>query len=115
MMHNDNRAYQRSEHLNCKIKVSVDGRNYKPGEVSNISSGGLTLISADEYREGEKLFIELNIAGFLTEFLVITEGKILRRTNLPEYFLYGVKFMGLSEDMKIRIDMNIVNEGFTGV
>lgn len=109
-MHNDNREYQRGEHLNCTVKVSVDGKHYKPGEVSDISSGGLALISTDKYNVGDKLFFELNIESFFSEFLVMTEGKIMRRTDLPEYFLYGIKFVGLSEDMKIRIDMNVVKD-----
>lgn len=109
-MHNDKREYQRGEHLNCTVKVSVDGKNYKSGEVSDISSGGIALISTDKYNVGDKLFFELLIEGFLSEFLVMTEGKIMRCTALPEYYLYGIKFIGLSEDMKIRIDMNIVKD-----
>lgn len=104
------RVYMRGTHLNCTVKVSVDGNKYKTGDVNDISSGGMNLLTEDEYNLGDKLFFELIIAGFMSEFTVFAEGRIVHIKKLPSYYSYGIKFAGLSEDDKIRIDENILKD-----
>lgn len=106
---NENRKYKRAKHLNCIVKISADGKKYKDGDARDISSGGMGIITEDKYKLGDKLFFELIIQGFMSEFDAKVEGEVVRIKNLQKQTEYGIKFYGLSEDMKIRIDENIAN------
>lgn len=101
------RAYSRGQHLNCDARVSRDGTSWVPADIHNVSSGGLKLDSPTEYQKGEVLWFDLVFHGFLSDFEVKAQGEIRHVSQYGASYHYGVAFIGLSPDTKIRIDENV--------
>ena len=106
-MENENRVYKRANHLNCVIKISEDGIIFKEERSRDISSGGISIISDTKYEIGKELYFILDIMGVMNEFTVFVKGDVVRVTKLSKNNSYGIKFKGLDENTKIRIDESI--------
>jgi len=104
---NDKRLYQRGEHFHSAAKVSRDNRVWKSVEINDLSSGGMSVIAKEKYNVGEKLFFDLEIQGFFSQFEIECEGIIKNERHTHDNQIYGVVFTGLSPDKKILIDENI--------
>jgi hypothetical protein len=101
------RAYRRSSHFNGRAMVSQDGKHWAPADVTDVSSGGLRLSSSVEYKEGDLLWFDLFLEGFLSEIEVQTMGEVRRKSSHAGRFGYGIRFKGLSLEKAIRIDENV--------
>lgn len=107
---NNKRAYIRSNDLDDEIKVSVDGNKWKIATVTDISSGGLKLVDAAEYNTGDTLWFDITIRSVLSEFEIMVRGVVRRKALQAGNYVYGIAFVGLSQDKKIRIDESIRND-----
>jgi len=103
---NERRVYQRSK-FDCDARVSSDGFAWKRFEVRDLSSGGLQMHLADEYEIGAKLWFDLTLYGVSTQFDVKVQGVVRRRDKTPLYYVYGICFIDVPQDTKIRIDESI--------
>lgn len=104
------RAYQRGGHFNGRAKVSQDGRHWEAADVVDVSSGGLKLRTAAEYAEGDMLWFDLVLSGFLSEMNVKTMGEVRRKSPYAGKYQYGIRFKGLSQEKIVQIDENIKND-----
>jgi Tfp pilus assembly protein PilZ len=105
------RVYARGDHFSTEVKVSRDGFQWKKAMAGELSSGGLSLFTKNEYQVGDELWFDLKVSGFMSEFEVKTQGCIRRKNRTEEgAFEYGVSFIGLSQELKIRIDENVHND-----
>lgn len=106
----ERRVYQRGSHFNIDARVSDDGQNWKEAHISDLSSGGLQLHTDSLLQKGDMLWFDLVIHGFFSEFEIKVKGIIRREIKGDSQHLYGVSFMDLSPDQKIRIDENVLND-----
>jgi hypothetical protein len=105
------RDYARGSHFNLTAKVTSDKIRWRKAGVGNLSSGGMELHSAIKYDVGETLWFDVTINTFLSEFTVKTQGIVRRvRDGAEGTFICGIQFVGLSQDIKIRIDENVQND-----
>ncbi len=104
------RAYSRGQHFAYDGTVSVDGETWEKADISDLSSGGLKLVTKANHTQGDELWFDLVIYGFMSEFQVKVPGKICRKTDVAGKYQYGIEFIGLSQDTKIRIDANVHND-----
>lgn len=104
------REYSRASHFGFEVLVCKDKANWHEARVSDLSSGGLKLHTHKDYEQGETLWFDLIIHGFMSEFTVVVQGSIQRKTKEKKDFVYGIKFLNLSQDIKIRIDENVHND-----
>lgn len=110
-MEYDRRTYKRGTHFSCGARISDDGgTHWQCAEIYDLSSGGLKLKSHNDYETGDMLLFALTIQGFLSEFDLQVQGIIRRKDKVLAHFLYGIAFMDLSMDVKIRIDENVRND-----
>lgn len=109
-MNTENRSYQRGSHLDLEIRVSIDGIEYIDAKAKDISSGGINLISDIKYTAGDKLFLIIILNGFMTEFKFDAIGVIKHISPYRKGFSYGVQFIGLDEQLKIRLDQNVIKD-----
>lgn len=111
MENQDNqRLYQRGSHWGGRAKVSANGENWQNAEVADVSSGGLKFFSGVEYAEGDVLWFDLVLEGFLSEIAVKARGEVRRKIPYGGRFQYGIRFKDLSPEKKIQIDENIRND-----
>lgn len=103
----DKRHYQRSGHFECAARISEDGNKWFDAVVHDLSSGGLSFLHEKEYQKGDVLWFDILVQGFFSEFDVKTRGKVCRAYSSGNQFGHGIAFIGLSEDIKIRIDENV--------
>jgi len=103
---NERRVYQRSK-FDCDAKVSADGFAWKRIEVRDLSSGGLQMYLADDYEIGAKLWFDLILYGISTQFEVKVQGTVRRKDKTQHYQVYGISFINVPPDTKIRIDETI--------
>lgn len=101
------RSYSRGSHFNCTVRISPNGIKWHHARASDLSSGGLKLASRVDYEAGQTLWFDLVIEGFLTEFKCKTKGIVRRKQVLPNDNMYGIEFIGLSDDVRIRIDESV--------
>ena len=104
------RAYSRGNHFEYDGAVSVDSEVWEKADISDLSSGGLKLITTADHKQGDVLWFDLVIYGFMSEFGIKVPGKVCRRAELSGKYQYGIEFMDLSQDIKIRIDANVHND-----
>lgn len=103
----DKRSYSRASHIDCDVKVSQDKAKWRDANVSDLSSGGLKLKTHVEYEEGSVLWFDLCLNGFMSEFEVMVKGIVRHKSRGQTRFHYGIQFVELSPDIKIRIDENV--------
>lgn len=103
----DRRHYKRSDHLYCTAKMSIDGKKWQEADLDDLSSGGLRMRTAESFQVNDVLWFNLEIQNFLVEFSIKTQGIIRRRTEFENEYTYGVAFINLSPDDRIRIDENV--------
>lgn len=101
------RSYSRGSHFNCTVHVSLDGIKWHHARASDLSSGGLKLASTVDYEAGQTLWFDLVIESFLSEFKCKTKGIVRRKQVFPNDNMYGIQFMDISDDIRIRIDENV--------
>lgn len=106
----DRRTYQRGGHFVTIANISADDQNWQTADVYDISSGGLQLHTDLELSVNDVLWIDMTIHGFFTEFDVKTQIVVRRKLGRDDKNVYGVSFKGLSQDIKIRIDENIIKD-----
>lgn len=101
------RKYQRGTHFNLTVGVSLDNLKWYKARASDLSSGGLSLLSEHDYSIGDTMWFDLRIEGFLSEFEVKTKGTVRRKEHFANENVYGIEFIGLPPDIKIRIDESV--------
>jgi hypothetical protein len=101
------RSYSRGTHFNCTIRISPNGEEWHHARATDLSSGGLKLTSTVVYEVDQTLWFDIIIEGFLTEFECKTQGIVRRKQVLPNDNVYGIEFVGLNEDIRIRIDESV--------
>lgn len=106
----DRRTYQRGSHFYTVANISADGQNWQTAEVYDVSSSGLQIHSDHTLHVGDVLWIDMMIHGFFTEFQVKTQCVVRRKIDGEEKNVYGVSFKDLSQDIRIRIDENIIKD-----
>lgn len=104
------RNYQRGSHFVCSAIVRSEGRGWHAAEIFDLSSGGLMLKSAEEFSSGDQLWFDLTIQGFLSEFSVMVKGIVRRKNTYTNEYVYGIEFLNLDQDTKIRIDENVMRD-----
>ena len=106
----DKRSYQRGEHFYIDARVSRDQIRWRKAIINNLSSGGLQLMTDESFAVGDKLWFDLTIQGFFSEFDMKVNGEIRNEKKIDGKNAYGVVFLNLSHDKKILIDENIKND-----
>ena len=106
-MENERRVYRRGTHVECEGRISVDSRNWIDIKANNISSGGMSFKSKIIFAKDDALYCKLTVNHLLTSFSFECNGIIASVQNLASGNLYGVRFVDVDKDMKIRIDENI--------
>lgn len=104
------RAYQRGSHFNGRVRISKDGETWHHANVGDVSSGGLKLYSSVDYSEGEILWFDMVLEGFLTEIKVQTQGEVRRKSPYAGKYQYGIRFKGISPAKAVQIDENVRND-----
>lgn len=107
MQINEKRAYQRGDHFQCTARISEDGTHWYETMIEDLSSGGLLFKNHKEYRVGDTLWFDVLVEGFLAEFSVKVQGKVCRVQHTGSQYAHGIAFLGLNNDIKIRIDENV--------
>lgn len=110
MYQENRRAYQRGLHFHIDAKISTDGIIWTEAFISDLSSGGLQLHSDTCYQKDDILWFDLMIQGFFTEFEVKVKGIVRREHMREKQHIYGISFLDLSPELKIRIDENVMND-----
>lgn len=110
MQEYNKRDYSRASHFGCDVRVSTDKMRWQNADVTDISSGGLKLMTETEYAAGTELWFDLRINGFMSEFTVQVKGIVRHQAPYRGKYQYGIQFVGLSPDLKIRIDENVHND-----
>ncbi len=106
-MHNK-RAYKRSNHLVCDAKIQKKDGTWQKIDVEDLSSGGAKLYTRYECEENQLLEIDIKVNAFFSEFRVKTIAQVRNKTTLKDGgFQYGVVFINMEKNMKIRIDENV--------
>lgn len=100
----DKRAYQRTDHVDTRVRVSRDSECWVDVEAVDISSGGLAFKTDEDFDEGQMIWLDLELSGFLSEYELVTEGKVLHKAALGGRFQYGLSMPKLQEHEKIRLD-----------
>lgn len=106
----ERRLYQRGSHFYTLAKISNDKKTWKEIGIADLSSGGLQLYTDDLYKIGDLVWFHLLVQGFFSEFEFDVQGAIKREKLHDGHHIYGVSFVGLSEDLKIVIDENVRND-----
>ena len=106
----DKRTYARGEHFHIEAKTSRDKARWKKVTINNLSSGGLQLLTEDKYEIGDKIWFDLVVQGFFSQFEARVQGEIRNARVIEHWNAYGVVFLDLSHDKKIMIDENIHND-----
>ena len=104
---NERRNYQRGDHFHIIAKLSHDRNRWKKVSINNLSSGGLQLRTEEKFNVGDKIWFDLEIQGFFSEFETQVEGEIRNIISQEDQNVYGVIFHNLPHDKKIFIDENI--------
>lgn len=107
MQSNERRQYLRSSHFHCIAKLKTELNGWKDVHVYDISSGGMKLRTTDEHGIGDVFWFDLNIQGFMSEFTVMVQGVVRHKDTSAAYYLYGIEFLGLSQELQVRIDENV--------
>ncbi|MDR1193506.1 MAG: PilZ domain-containing protein [Peptococcaceae bacterium] len=100
------RDYQRGAHFHSAASVSADGEHWHDAEMGDLSSGGLSLNSSLEFAVGDVIWLNLRVEGFMSGFDVAAKGSVRRKQRFADENVYGVAFIGLPQDVQIRIDEN---------
>lgn len=106
----DRRIYQRGSHFYTVANISSDGQSWQPAEVYDVSSGGLKLHTGLEFHAGDILWLDMTLHGFFSEFEVKTQCVVRRKLTDDDKHVYGLSFKDLSQDIKIRIDENVIKD-----
>ena len=106
----EQRNYARGGHFNGTASVSADGETWCRADIEDVSSGGLKLRSETAYNEGDVLWFDIVLQGFLSEFEVKAKGQVCHRQPFADKYIYGIAFMGLSREKQIQIDLNVQND-----
>ncbi|MCL2741560.1 MAG: PilZ domain-containing protein [Oscillospiraceae bacterium] len=105
------RKYARSSHIISNLEIH-DGIRWHKATLSNISAGGLCFLSKDDYGVGANVKMSLSVYSQLSEFRMELEGTVLRAVEAEgQQSEYNVKFVGLSDYLRVQIDELIKNEG----
>ena len=107
MDYTERRQYKRSDHFHMVAKYSRDQKTWADAVVNNLSSGGLQLCTEDRFETGDTIWFDLTIQGFFSEFEIQTKAEVKNVKITEDSICYGVVFLGLSHDKKIRIDENV--------
>ncbi len=108
MQQYNRRNYQRGKHLHCNVEVSSDNKIWYKANTTDVSSGGLSLQTTQVYEVGDSLQFSLEVESFLSQFTVKTEGKVRRKEIFAKEYIYGIEFINLHQDIKIRIDESVL-------
>ena len=105
------RQYRRSEHMEIDVKVSSNGRNWEKVQAVDLSSGGIRFMTSKIYALNANMRFDITVYNFLAEFGFKVQGEI-KSVNKDEenIYRYGVQFLDLDENTKIRIDENVIND-----
>jgi len=104
---NERRLYQRGEHFYIEAKMSRDKNRWKKATISNLSSGGLQLVTEDKFEVGDIIWFDLVVQGFFSMLETTVKTEIRNKKAVEDKFAYGAVFLDLSPDKKIFIDENI--------
>lgn len=103
----DKRNYRRASHFLGELQVSADGENWQNAQMKDISSSGMQMQSGIDYEDGENLWVDVLLSGYLSEFRIKARGTICRKKVKNSHYSYGVKFENLPIDLHIRLDENV--------
>ncbi|GHU80170.1 hypothetical protein FACS1894191_4770 [Clostridia bacterium] len=102
------RNYNRGTHFSCTAKISADEKRWASAKVDDLSSGGLSLESKKDYNVGDSLWLDLHIEAFMiSPFDAKVRGIIRRKQAFPDHMVYGIQFLDLRQELKIRIDESV--------
>ena len=107
-MENDKRNYKRDEYFFSDVKISLDGDVWHDAKVFDISANGLKFQSNIMFDSGDDLWFNLSIPEFLSKREMKIKGRIRRKDQEDNMYIYGVSFEDLSPDIQIGIDENIM-------
>ena len=104
-----NRNYVRTDDMVVTAKVSEDAKNWFSASVPNIAAAGLLFLSEKAYKEGDLLWLDLDVNPRLPEmiehFHVKTKALVKNvRKEQDKMNSYGVVFTEISENDRIRLD-----------
>lgn len=104
------RFYQRGSHFHTIANISIDQTNWQEAEVYDISSSGLQLHTDLTFEVGDIIWLDMMLHGFFSEFEVKSPCIVRRKLGRDNKNIYGVSFKDLSQDIRIRIDENIIKD-----
>lgn len=104
----ERRFYQRTA-PHCDAKYSVDGKKWVEFNVADISSGGLQMHAADEFELNDRVLFDIILYGLSSELEFRAEGAVRRKSHAKHYYVYGISFVNMSNNIKIHIDEMIIH------
>jgi c-di-GMP-binding flagellar brake protein YcgR len=102
----DRRRFNRTNSIDCKIKVGKELEELKSVRMINISAGGLSYYTEEknDYKIEEKIYLEMFVHVDWAEISIIIEGYIVRISNNET----AVKFVNIESHKQNELD-NIIN------
>lgn len=76
----------------------------KEFDIHNISATGMSITTDSVFRLGEKIFVEIKLSKFLSEFVFHLQGEIIKVIPNENGFIYEVKFVDISHGDMVHID-----------
>lgn len=105
----DSRKYQRSDNLVCEVAVNVDGVQWLPAELCDISAGGLKFCSGTDFHINDKLSIDLTVYNMLSEFDIKLGGSVIRMSSEGVTPSYVVKLEDVNKYTQVQLDELVRN------
>jgi c-di-GMP-binding flagellar brake protein YcgR len=106
----ESRTYQRGVHLHIDARFSEDGTAWQDAQICDISSGGMQVQIDKHYNKGDRLWFDLIIHHFFSQFELKVRGVIRQELLHEGRHLYGVQFLNLTPEMRIRIDECVLSD-----